>query len=1469
MRRLRKFILWSILAMALIAGAIVVYAANPYDVSGVSLSPNGIGWTTNYGDRNYGFWAYGTRIEIGTQPSVKQTLDIGEHYYAKEHEDGSPLPIDHWVCEYPYGTCMHTFRDFTLTRYGYTTQFSNCLKHYNSGWIAYCADCGDMIGMLVYGHINTVSQIRYFPTDKDYFFICPWCNSLEQGKRPEHTCRDVSWNQYRVLYDANTGSAAYRGHTPASLHMYNNATMYDGEPVDLSRKLTTNGFWRTGYEFTGWNTEPNGSGRSFSDGQEILNLCDKDWRKDGAAGTIKLYAQWKQSTSILRIDPNGGTYGGLASVSEVSMPYGSSYDVRSRQLVPPAGALVSFVTNGAPAISPIRQGLHLLEWSTIYPFASKFNGNIYDFLERNGHVDTIQAVYARDSVTLPAPSWPGHAFSGWYYDSLFTIPAGAPGDRITPMSDVTLYAQWATLTLYSQDDYTSYGGSGAVDLSWVQADTNQKAYKLWQSCDLANWVQVTDANDMGTKSVAQDFGYTGNVQTVTIPYTGIYDLTAYGAQGGSYGSYAGGYGGQAYGRFWLRKGEVLTITTGGQNGYNGGGSMTSGGFSGGGGASTVTSSLQGLLITAGGGGGATSQGNGGSGGLSSNLRPDSISYGQDGMAGGGGGYTGGLAGEHVLHHHVESCYASNSGTYDCAWWYNADGRKAAWSAGDEAAALPGLFGNNGQQFLRYGSGSDLYPTPYEGTLTIFTEPVGVAMTAKDFYMRGGCGVYWGLTDSVTMYFVHDDGHVTSQTIDIAKLTPSSTETYIQNYDGNDDSKRVITQYNYDGSDGFTGNATLRPGHGYDTGGAEESYASRGTFTFHVPAGVKGVYVMTKLAFDHGSSDLGTWLNSKHIASMAYTYENEYTICGYEEGDIESSKPAYGGSSYVSAVAYSSSQVPGQRAGNGLVNLKSVSVGYSEAMYLNDVKAADLAAPDMVDKKKAVLDPMSATRVDVSWEQPADHGTTYYHKAQSFLIGSDNVLCESNITTNTLTSGIKGYWYVINGNPGTAAGPANGTFTAGRKATVSFTGGGAAQVKYLHITASDVAGNLSGTVHLKLSTDGNGDIPVDWPVKTQQMDISGDGIYKAAADRTWYVRADGRTPVELTSRGYLDGTARADYQVDRSVFEFLYGSSTSQDIWQVPYSSLVTDTTFATSGLSHGMEGDIPIDAAGQTSSSRILGARYLNTTAAFTVPESLHGKSVSVFPRAGAQTDRWSVKWSSRVEDMGHGLVLIADGKGPVYHGTEVFDQLKDEDLIDRRDGDILIDVTATDDLSGVREFSLTITNTDNGVIRTYEPEADGHIRITVTEDDFLFSGDFTVDITGTDNVGNASSEGHSATEFDLKASITRILAPHEPAFKSGESGILHISTWGYADRVTVEFPDGFVELDPTLDTEFVYTDGPQSYREDEAYQFMVPLYAPEGSDFKVKVTAYKGDKKIEKYPEFAVYSVAGPVLDEFRTRLK
>ncbi len=60
-------------------------------------------------------------------------------------------------------------------------------------------------------------------------------------------------------------------------------------------------------------------------------------------------------------------------------------------------------------------------------------------------------------------------------------------------------------------------------------------------------------------------GYTGATVTYIMPQTGLYDITAFGAQGGNEdaGSNAsGGLGTEVGGDFQLTAGQVLTIVTG-------------------------------------------------------------------------------------------------------------------------------------------------------------------------------------------------------------------------------------------------------------------------------------------------------------------------------------------------------------------------------------------------------------------------------------------------------------------------------------------------------------------------------------------------------------------------------------------------------------------------------------------------------------------------------------------------------------------------------------------------------------------------------------------------------------------------------------------------------------------------------------------------------------------------------------------
>ena len=78
---------------------------------------------------------------------------------------------------------------------------------------------------------------------------------------------------YTVTYDANGGSGT----------MTDKKSPYADGAVAT---VLTNGFTRSRYTFTGWNTEPDGSGKSYAEGVSIKML-----------GNVVLYAQWTRNSS--------------------------------------------------------------------------------------------------------------------------------------------------------------------------------------------------------------------------------------------------------------------------------------------------------------------------------------------------------------------------------------------------------------------------------------------------------------------------------------------------------------------------------------------------------------------------------------------------------------------------------------------------------------------------------------------------------------------------------------------------------------------------------------------------------------------------------------------------------------------------------------------------------------------------------------------------------------------------------------------------------------------------------------------------------------------------------------------------------------------------------------------------------------------------------------------------------------------
>jgi hypothetical protein len=150
---------------------------------------------------------------------------------------------------------------------------------------------------------------------------------------------------------------------------------------------------------------------------------------------------------------------------------------------------------------------------------------------------------------------------------------------------------------------------------------------------------VIAAASPAARAIPFDFIYTGGLVNFTVPESDLYQILAFGAQGGS-GTFAGvvgsgGRGAKIGGDFSLTAGETLQIAVGGA------GLSESG--SGGGGSFVVGPGNVPLVIAGGGGGGGANTGGAlvGGAGLTG---PDGGDSGGAGGTGGGGGAGGGLNG---------------------------------------------------------------------------------------------------------------------------------------------------------------------------------------------------------------------------------------------------------------------------------------------------------------------------------------------------------------------------------------------------------------------------------------------------------------------------------------------------------------------------------------------------------------------------------------------------------------------------------------------------------------------------------------------------------------------------------------------------------------------------------------------------------------------------------------------------------
>ncbi len=315
---------------------------------------------------------------------------------------------------------------------------------------------------------------------------------------------------YLVTYDANGAS---EGVIPDSQRKYHDA--------DLSVRANSGNLLRTGYVFTGWNTQADGSGRDYLEGGIYTSNM-----------SLILYAKWISLHSVM-FDTLGGSsippiegvrYGSTIGAPDSPMKedyifdgwycdnkYGDEWDFPNQTVTTDltlyakwlvahtvhfdsqGGNAVSSLINvlhgekiDEPTVSPVKAGYTFAGWykTASYDEAWDFDNDMVDsdvtlyakwtvarysviFDSQGGSaVDEVAEVTFGDVISEPqAPIRNGFFFDGWYKQSGCVEQWDFYTNTVT--SEMTLYAKWIALHVVS---FNSRGGSVVVPIEIMDGE---------------------------------------------------------------------------------------------------------------------------------------------------------------------------------------------------------------------------------------------------------------------------------------------------------------------------------------------------------------------------------------------------------------------------------------------------------------------------------------------------------------------------------------------------------------------------------------------------------------------------------------------------------------------------------------------------------------------------------------------------------------------------------------------------------------------------------------------------------------------------------------------------------------------------------------------------------------------------------------------------------------------------------------
>ncbi len=174
------------------------------------------------------------------------------------------------------------------------------------------------------GESKKLSDKQFTRTGYEFLKWTTESNGSGNSYENKETVKDISsagttlplyaqWTpiEYIIRYNGNGNTS---GSTASSSHTY-----------DQAKSLTKNGFKKTGYTFTGWTTEEDGSGDHYSDIESVINLTTKN------NDVIDLYAQWTPNEYTVVYHPVAPTYSQstvTGTMENTNCTYGLNYNFR-------------------------------------------------------------------------------------------------------------------------------------------------------------------------------------------------------------------------------------------------------------------------------------------------------------------------------------------------------------------------------------------------------------------------------------------------------------------------------------------------------------------------------------------------------------------------------------------------------------------------------------------------------------------------------------------------------------------------------------------------------------------------------------------------------------------------------------------------------------------------------------------------------------------------------------------------------------------------------------------------------------------------------------------------------------------------------------------------------------------------------------------------------------------------------------